>query len=136
MIPKVERLHQSLVFHAGRLGSDYLARNSASSGTKLLPMSVGVLLEGKHRQCHARSCPRQGILHPVPFLTGIITQCCGERRKLGLHSAMVWINSLQSLSQTMPITGQCREDKVGGCSHLGCSQQHIPYKPASQEMFQ
>lgn len=36
----------------------------------------------------------------------------------------------------MPITGQRREDRVGGCSCLGCSQQHIPRKPASQETFQ
>lgn len=44
----MERLHQSLVFHVGRLESDKLARNSASSGIKLLLMSVGVSLEGKN----------------------------------------------------------------------------------------
>lgn len=41
-----------------------------------------------------------------------------------------------STSQTMPITGKCREDRVHGCTHLGCFQLHIPHKPASQEIFQ
>jgi len=48
---------------------------------------------------------------------------------------MVWINSLHSTAQTMPITGQREEDRAGGSSRLGCSQQHIPRKPASQEIF-
>lgn len=56
-------------------------------------MSVGVLLEKTYRQCHARSFLRQDILHQVTFLTGISTQCCVEKHKLGLHSSLVWINS-------------------------------------------
>lgn len=65
-------------------------------------MPVGVSLEKKYRQCHARSCLRQDILHQVTSLTGTSTQCCGERCKMGLHSFLVWINSLLECSRLCP----------------------------------
>lgn len=65
-------------------------------------MSVGVLLEKTYRQCHARSCLRQDILHQVTSLTWISTQCCGEKHKLGLHSSLVWINSLLACPRLCP----------------------------------
>lgn len=65
-------------------------------------MSVGVLLEKTYRQCHARSCLRQDILHQVTSLTRISTQCCGERHKLRLHSSLLWINSLLAGSRLCP----------------------------------
>lgn len=99
-------------------------------------MSVGVLFVGKYRQCHARSHLRQDTFHPVPSLTGISSQCCEEGHKLELHSAVVWINSLYSMSRAVYITGQGREDRVGGCCSLECSQHHILHKPPSKETSQ
>lgn len=65
-------------------------------------MSVGVLLEKTYRQCHARSCLRQDTLPRVTSLAGITTQCCGERHELGLHSSLVWINSLLAHPRLCP----------------------------------